>query len=110
MDKSDGDGRRSIDGWLYQVLQDMRTESTDQHMRLRSDMTAGFDRIRDEVAGNREHVSHVERRVLTMEVQRDDERRDVTKRQWAIGVVAPLLLWLLSRAFDVFSALHRKAS
>jgi Flp pilus assembly protein TadB len=86
------------DQWLFDKLDSMRNETTEQHQRLRSDVNSGFDLLRKELQGHNDELRAVKDRVLTMEIQRGEEQKQTSRRQWgislAVTVVMAVINWL----------------
>lgn len=90
------------DHWLLQVLAQLRDDMRDQHARLRSDMTLGFNALREELRRHDDDYNTLASRVTVIETERRSEEKLAVKRgTWAgllasaglTGIVA-LLRWL----------------
>lgn len=88
------------DQWLFDQLNSMREESKDQHQRIRSDMNAGFDKLRDELRGHHSQLDAIDKRVMKIEIQREDEQQAVARRQWGVPLVLTGFLWLAGHLWD----------
>lgn len=86
--------------WLFETLDSLRREMSDQHQRLRSDVTAGFSQNRDEIRGVRNDVTQLALDVTTLKVQRDSEEKQSMKRGAWAGILAGFLFSLLMKLAD----------
>ena len=93
------------DQWLFDTLDSMRKETSEQHQRLRADMNAGFDRLRVEIQSLSNEQGKTDKRVLVMETERGSEAKQAASRAgWlaffagaAFTLVLKLLEWLGKR-------------
>lgn len=86
--------------WLFETLDSLRREMTEQHQRLRTDVTAGFEQNRDELRGVRDNMTKLALDVNTIKVQRDaDEKQSVKRGAWA-GILAGFLFSVLMKLAD----------
>lgn len=85
--------------WLFETLNSMRQDTTEQHQRLRSDMNAGFDKLREELRTDRAAAGGVEKRLTMLEFQRDENAKDSVRRQWGISLAVTILVTVINWLF-----------
>lgn len=74
--------------WLWDTMETMRQQMTDQHGRLRQDISAGADKLRLEMREMSGKVDELGRAVVRIEAQREiEERQSVRRGTWA-GILA----------------------
>lgn len=88
--------------WLQAQLRLMSQQSQDQHQRLRSDMTAGFDKITAAMTEHAKDDQKVETRVTIIETQRAGEAREAVKRSTYVGLLAGLIGPIMINLFQSF--------
>ena len=88
--------------WLWDTMTGMRDEMAAQHGRLRSDISAGADRLRMEIREVSEKVDTLSRAVVRIEAQRElEEKQSVRRGAWA-GILAAAgltALWELIKSW-----------
>ena len=87
--------------WLYDELAVMRRETTEQHQRLRADMTAGIDRIRAELVVRQDVIQDHGDRLLIIETQRMAESHQAVRRSTWAGMIAAALLTALMKLVEL---------
>ena len=87
--------------WLYDELAAMRRETTEQHQRLRADMTAGFDRIRAELVVRQDLIQDHGDRLLIIETQRAAEAQQTIRRGTWAGMLAAAALTALMKIVEL---------
>lgn len=92
--------------WLFEALETIRTEQRDQHQRLRSDLTAGKDVLREDFKEIALKVDQIGKDVLTLQVQRDMEERQSVKRSTAVAVVVSAMLTGLFKMVEILFPHH----
>jgi hypothetical protein len=88
--------------WLWDTMTSMREEMTAQHGRLRSDISAGADRLRQEIREVSDKVDTLSKAVVRIEAQRElEEKQSVRRGAWA-GILAAAGLTALLEGFKAW--------
>ena len=90
------------DQWLFETLDSMRRETSEQHQRLRADVNAGFDKLRVEIQSLQREQSGTDKRVLVMETERGAEARQIASRAGWWAFFAGALFTLAMKLVDWF--------
>lgn len=74
--------------WVYvaEKIDELRKDSKEERHALRSDMNAGFDKVRLEVQRLREDLTATDKRLLVVETERRSESNVAAKRAAWISV------------------------
>lgn len=86
--------------WLFEALDGLRREMTDQHQRLRTDVNAGFADQRVEVQALRADLTKMAIHLNTLQTQKEMEERQAMKRGAWAGVLAGFLISVVMKLFD----------
>lgn len=74
---------------LLSQIENLRELVTEQHGRLRSDMSAGFADVRTAFSAHEKEDRAVEKRVTTIEIERQAEEKQSMKRaSWVSLIMA----------------------
>jgi hypothetical protein len=87
--------------FMLESVQNLRREMTEQHQRLRSDMSASATGVTQEVVAMRETVRQIALDVNTLKAQRDIEEKYSTKRAMLTGALAGAVFTALMKIGEV---------
>ena len=75
-------------GWIYEALQSLRNDMTQQHTRLREDVNRGFDAMRVTMEAQNDRMNDHSERLVVIETERRGEAALAVKRGTWAGILA----------------------
>ena len=78
------------DDWLFETLNRLEAQQVRHASELRNDMQRGFDGLRKDFKDHEVNDQRVENRVLTLENERDERRKQIISRTTLVGLLAAL--------------------
>ena len=75
-------------GWIYEALQALRNDMTQQHTRLREDVNRGFDAMRVTMEAQNDRMNDHSDRLVVIETERRSEAAHALRRGTWAGIAA----------------------
>ncbi len=75
-------------GWIYEALERLRSDMTNQHTRLRDDVNRGFDGMRLGMEGHTDRMDEHSVRLTIIETERKGEAQRAMKHGTWAGILA----------------------
>ncbi len=94
------DGRP--DDWLFDTLNRLEAQQVRHAAEIRSEMRTGFEGVKQEFRAHEHEDRRVADRVLTLENERDERRKQIISRTTMIAIIAGLP----GAALAVYTLMH----